>query len=433
MAFLGMRGTGSWTGSERPENWRETILYLYPNGMAPLTAILSKMKSESVNDPHYHWFTKTLPLQRATITGVYTDAAMLNAYVANGVAGQTLFVKVAEVEAKEFRAGHVVMLRDADDLAVDCVARVQSVIINGANSMISCMLLEADDNSANHDCSDVDTLLVIGNSNPEGAEMPDSISYDVSEWFNYTQIFRTPLEITRTARKTRLRTKPQYQESKREALELHSIEMEKAFLWGIRTLRTGSNGQPERTTLGVINAIRTGAPANVFNFATDPAYAGQTWLQGGADWLDVCLEQVFRYGANEKLALIGSGAQLAIDRLAKTGANFNLTPGDSRVTWGISVVRWLTSFGTINLVSAPLFNYEPTNRNAFVLLEPRLLTYKYVDDTEFFGEGGKTAPEGHGFGRIDGTKEEYLTECGLEYHHPQTMGLFSIGVDNNLP
>ena len=52
--FLGMRGTGDWATYQRPENWRETILYLYPNGSAPLTAILSKLREERVDDPIFH-------------------------------------------------------------------------------------------------------------------------------------------------------------------------------------------------------------------------------------------------------------------------------------------------------------------------------------------------------------------------------------------
>jgi len=49
--FLGMRGTGDWVDGQRPKNWREQILYLYPNGMAPLTAILSMLNSEKTDDP----------------------------------------------------------------------------------------------------------------------------------------------------------------------------------------------------------------------------------------------------------------------------------------------------------------------------------------------------------------------------------------------
>jgi hypothetical protein len=52
-AFLGMRGTGDWATDERPKSWREAILMLYPNGDAPLTAILSKMGEEKVTDPEF--------------------------------------------------------------------------------------------------------------------------------------------------------------------------------------------------------------------------------------------------------------------------------------------------------------------------------------------------------------------------------------------
>jgi len=56
--FLGMRGTGDWVANQRPLNWRQQILKLYPNGMAPLTAILSMMGGNSVDDPQFNWWTQ---------------------------------------------------------------------------------------------------------------------------------------------------------------------------------------------------------------------------------------------------------------------------------------------------------------------------------------------------------------------------------------
>ena len=44
MAVAGLRGTGDWGTDERPKNFRETILWRDPNGSAPLTALMSKMK-----------------------------------------------------------------------------------------------------------------------------------------------------------------------------------------------------------------------------------------------------------------------------------------------------------------------------------------------------------------------------------------------------
>lgn len=59
-SFLGTRGSGSWATDQRPKSWRELILFLYPNGMVPLTAILSKMKEEKVTDPEFKMTTVEL-------------------------------------------------------------------------------------------------------------------------------------------------------------------------------------------------------------------------------------------------------------------------------------------------------------------------------------------------------------------------------------
>ena len=70
--FLGMRGNGDWVDGQRPMNWRQQILYLYPNGMAPLTAILSMIGNESVDDPQFHWWTQEQTAVGGDVAGVYT-------------------------------------------------------------------------------------------------------------------------------------------------------------------------------------------------------------------------------------------------------------------------------------------------------------------------------------------------------------------------
>ena len=418
--FLGMRGTDDWAYDERPLNWRQGILYLYPNGMAPLTAIMSKMANEKVDDPQFHWWTKTLATQGGAVTSVYLEASLTTEYTTALTSGTTVYAKVAEAVADEFRVGHQALLRDASHLDVDVNAKVTAVVKNGANSYIACKLLEADDNGASTDLSECDTILICGNINAEGAAIPDSIAYDPTKWYNYTQIWRTPLEMTRTAMATRLRTADSYKEAKREALELHSIEMEKSFLYGIRTENTGSNGKPERTTMGLIPAIRAGASGNVDDFSLNTDYSGQTWLQGGEDWLDNYLEVIFRYGAMDKLAFVGSGAMLGIQKLAKTYGNIQLTPDSAG--YGIKILRWITPFGTINLKTHPLFSFHAATRNAMLLFEPAMLKFKYISDTHFKKDPAMGTA---GFTAYDGTKEEFLTEAGMEYHHPTKFGFLS--------
>jgi len=429
--FLGMRGNGDWEDDQRPLNWRQQIMYLYPNGMAPLTAILSMMGSEAVDDPQFHWWTQEQSAVGGTVNNVYTDPGLLAPYVTGADAGDTLHVNVSATLGNRVREGHQILLRDASDWTVDVVGKVTGVV-RGVTATLAVRLLEDDDNSTLGDLSDCDTFKIIGNMNPEGGEMPDAIALNPTKVYNYTQIFRTPLSITRTARKTRLRTGDQYQKMKAEALEMHSWEMELAYLWGIRTENTGDNGKPERTTQGLINFIRTYAAANCDDFSTNATYAGLTWAAQGEIWFKIMLELIFRYGAEEKLCLCGSGFLLGIDALAMAGGQINLQPAQK--SYGMDIRSWITPFGTIHMKTHPLFSHDATTRNMGVILEPKELTNRFIDDTAFFGESSaKSHPDGYGQRRIDGTNEEFLTESGLEFGLPQKCAVLNgVGIDSTL-
>lgn len=422
--FVGMRGTGNWVTDQRPQSWREMILKLYPNGKAPLTAIMSKMASEAVTDPQFNWWTKTFSAASGAITGKYTDAAMTVAYVSGGVVGTVLYVKLAEALCKGIRAGHQVVLRYDADSRVDVVGKVLQSTPNGANSQLVVRLLEADDNSATYDLSDANYIMVIGSVNPEGGETPASISTDPTKLYNYTQIFRTPLDITRTAKKTKLRTGDQYQQAKAEALEMHSIEMEMNTLFSVASERTGDNGKPERTTMGIVPFVRTNASANFSDFRFEADYAGTTWLASGEEYLDTKMEIIARY-ANfaDMVCFCGSGALLGINRMIKNGAQYNISGGEGM--YGINVTKFQTPFGTMSLITHPLMSADASGmRNSIIGVTPKSMKWRYIDDTTF---KDASTPG------VDATKEEYLTEGGYEYTHAEHfMVLNGIGNDSSI-
>ncbi len=366
------------------------------------------------------------------MAGVYTLSDLSVAYVTGGVAGDVLYIQVTTALANRIREGHQILLRDASDYRVDVVGKVTGVTRGTVNAVLAVKLLEADDNSPDHNLSNCDTFKIIGNLNPEGGEMPDAIALNPTKVYNLTQIFRTPLSITRTARKTKLRTGEQYQKAKSEALEMHSWEMELAFLWGIRTENIGDNGKPERTTMGVINFIRQYAAANCDDYTLNATFHGQTWVTGGETWLKALLEQIFRYGADSKLCLCGSGFLLGIDALAQASGQIQIAPAQK--VYGMQIREWLTPFGSIYMKTHPLFSYDATTRNMGIILEPRELGYRFIDDTAFYGESSqKTHPEGYGQRRVDGTNEEFLTECGLEFGLPQKCAVLNgVGLNNTL-
>ncbi|RLI53716.1 MAG: hypothetical protein DRP09_15030 [Candidatus Thorarchaeota archaeon] len=415
LTHWGMRGTGDWVTDQRPQNWRETILYLEPNGSAPLTAILSKLKKEPTDDPQFNWWSKMTPTQNATITGVYTDAGLSSAYTSGGEAGDTLYIKMSESDVRSFRIGHQVLLRDASDLDVDVNVKVTAAVKNGASSYIKVTLLEDDDNSASHDLSDADTALIIGNINEEGSDAPTSVLYDPVKHYNYTQIFRTTLEHTGTAIKTRLRTGDQVKEAKREALLLHAIEMEKAFIFGVPTEGTGSGGKPERTTGGIKHFIDS---TRKLDFLDE----GKTWANGGLDWMDNVTELLFKYQGSTKIGLCGSGALVGINKIARANGTFQLSPATR--AYGIRVVEWVTAFGSLDLKVHPLFSQEPTLSHTILIVDLSNIIYRYLK-----GRDTKYQPKLQDNG-IDGEKSGFLTEAGLELHFPLThMWLDNVGVD----
>ena len=428
MAFLGMVGTDNFSADHRPENWRQMILHLFPNGDAPLTAIMSKMASEKTDDPTFHWFEKLLATQAGAITGVFTDSGLTSAYVSGGVLGTVLYIVTGIDIAEQVRPGHQILLRDEEDLLKDVNAKVLERLVNGAASVITVQLLEAEKGVG--DLAIVDRLLVVGDINPEGGDMPQAISYASTPLENNTQIFRTPLSITRTARKTRVRDTDTYTEMKREALELHGIEMEKNLIYSVPTIKTGANGKPERTTGGIIYWLRNhGGIEDNYATSTD-ATAGASWLTGGEDWLNEKLRQLFQFGPRERLAFVGDKAVLAIQRLIRNSPQTFYTLSEETKSFGLDVTTWKTPFGKIHMMIHPLFSYEPSNQKSMLIIVPKNMKFRFIDDTSFFKDG-ETQNTGHA--RRDSTDEEFLTEAGYEFHHGRTFGFLNgFGDDNTL-
>jgi len=420
----GMVGNSAWVTDQRPKDYREALLFMKPNGTAPLFAMTSKIASERTTDPEFNWWEKNLPMQGGAVTGVYTTESMGTAYSSGDyAAGAAVFVKVAAAVAKEIRPGHMVLLRDNSDITNDVRARVTAVSVNGANSRISCVLLEAD-GTGTTGLGDCDYISVIGNMNAEGAVIPEPISYQPTKYHNYTQIFRTSLSITRTAMKTRLRTGDALKEMRREALELHGLEIEKALLYGIATEDTDVvNGQPIRSTMGMINYIETYSSETCFNWAT--ATGASSWTSDVAvNWLDECMEKSLRYGSRDRWCFCGSGALLGIQKLARHSGVMQIQPGVTEI--GTNVTTLLSAFGKYHLYVHPLFSFNSADLYRMVVFDPGNLKERYIDKTTLkkdkdLQNGGVTA--------IDGIKDEYLTEMGLEFHHPPTFAIIdNVGV-----
>jgi hypothetical protein len=284
MAIQGLRTTANFIANARPENWREGIMLLYPNGMAPLTALTSLMGSQSVDDPHYHWFEKAMQTRRVQITAdlnntdITTDVA---------VAAGALAFKEGDIFYVESTGELVYVAPNPSSDTVLTVIRGMSnstktaLTVSGANPFMTC----------------------IGSAYEEASNAPVGIAFDPNEQVNYTQIFRNTHEITGTAAETNVRTGDEWKEQKRETLELHSIDMERAFFFGKKSVSI-RNGKPWRTTGGILSTIPS---ANIHTYSTPITL----------DAFESDLVNIFAYGSNEKMAFGGSRGLITLQQMLR--------------------------------------------------------------------------------------------------------------------
>lgn len=388
MALQGLRTTTNFATDQRPKNWREGILLLYPNGKAPLTALTNLMRSKATDDPEFNWWTKLKSSQRVALSASINTAVTAIPVVsgANGLKdGHLLYFE---------QSGEI--MRVNGDPASDT-----SINVTRAYSGTSAAAITYNGAGVNPNA------FIIGSAYEEGSLAPTAISYDPTKVYNYTQIFRNTLEATRTASKTNLRTGDSVKEAKREAFELHQTEIEKALIFG-KPLETTLNGKPLRTTGGIIHNIDSN------NIVDQAGTALQmTVLEG---WM----ERIFRYGSSEKMVFCGNSFLLGINQAVRKNSSYNIQSGVKE--YGMNVTRLTCPFGELVLKTHPLFNEiggGTTGGTAYrslsswgLVVDQAELVYRYLtgDDMRYEKDLQTNGQ--------DGMKAGYLTECGLEIHHP---------------
>jgi len=412
MAIQGFRTDENFISTQRPQNWRQVMLLLYPNSSeiakAPLTALTSLMKSESTDDPVYHWFQKILDARRLKINAnVATTDSTLTVDATFQNTPQSNFSWATILKAGDMlyieQTGEIVRV-SADPTSVTTVpiTRAQAGTTAGAITI------------ANAGVNPY--AFVIGSAYEEGSLAPTSMAYDPVEVNNYCQIFRSTLSITRTAMRTRLRTGDAVTEAKRECLEYFTVDMERGFWFnGSRALIT-INGNPARLTTGILQQIRDqtgGAASNQF-----VAVGGSGLID--MNFLEKNLEICFRYGSSEKMMFGSNLILLAVEQAIRKNSFYKIETGLKE--YGMRVSRFTTPFGEIVFKVHPLFNQQQggttagTNflsiaNNAYIL-DMANIRYRYVDDVKYEKD---LTPVG-----LDGLKSGYICECGLELHHGLT-------------
>lgn len=384
-AIAGLRGTGDWATDERPKNFREYILWRDPNGMSPLTALLSKMGSESTSDPEYNWWEEQLNLIR--VTGDATGAAAASTTLGLVAGGLDLV------------PGDLLLVEKADAATYDN----EIVEVSSVTSDIEIVIKRGQAGTAAAATGVSPNLTKIGNRFAEGTTSPSVSSRNPTKIFNYCQIFKTAYEMTETAKRTTTRTgDPLKNDKKRKAFD-HSVAMELAFLFGRKNETTGSNGKPLRTTGGLREFITT----NRTVFATTPTI--NTFLDA--------VFPVFDYSGggagNERIVFCGNAALNSLNKLISGNSGVRVTYSGKIDVYGMKLMEFVTPQGVFYFRTHPLMNTHALYTTSMFVIDPSSLKYRYLRDTK--PQDNIQAPD------ADTQKGQWLTEAGLEVHHERTM------------
>ena len=373
-AITGLRGTGQFGTEFRPTNYRELFTLLEPNGTAPLQALLSMAGSESTDDPKFNHFRDELPNRTVTVNGAVASTT-------------TTAITLDNDDDEAFIVAGTILQNQTTGEIMRATA--------DANLSANTIAVERNIGGTSHQIADNAVLVIAGHADQEGGTSPTAISFDPTTDFNFTQIFKTAIQVSGTLQNTYLRTGDKEQEQLTKALKLHMGDIERAMFFGKRHEANGSTANPTRFTGGLLTQI-----TNVTDGASFGASAN-TITEKEFDRL--LIETIFAFGSSEKVAFCGARV---ISNLMEIGKN-RWQPTQIDNAYGVSLTRYTTYAGDLLVYMHPMFRQTGMTEE-MIILDMGELKFRYLQgrDTQLIRD--IQAPD------FDGVKHMYMTECGLE-------------------
>lgn len=371
----GQRGTDNIGANVLEVDYEDSVAELEPSS-APLTLLTNKLDKTQCDQPKYNWFEDQLDIRFDQVNnGAGYNSAATSIVVDNGAywqADDLIYVP---------RTGETLRI-------ITVVATNTLTVVRGVGSTAAALV-------------DNDELINTSSAAQQGALDKPAKSSIPTEVFNYTQIFRRPIDITGTARSSKNRIKPAdwYRQLNKKGIE-HAKDMEYQAMFGHPSKDT-SGSQPRTTTGGFLH------------------YATQNVTDVGGTMTEAeffaALSPMFRYGSKVKAAF---AARVPVDIL-HTFPRSKLFIDQSEKTFGIEVTEVVTPHGTVKFMTHWLLEGQEFSKHIW------LVDLANVGSRYLHGDDGsrdtKVRQEIQPPGQ-DGRKDEYMTECGYEFRQPLTHG-----------
>ena len=398
-SIAGLRSSGDFGADERPRNFREMILWRDPNGSAPLTALMARMRKESTDDSQINWWEEEQKAIRvkvsATITSAITTVALVTTEDATAldlVAGDMLLVEKLEVTTYSYELVRVT--------ATPTTAGTLAITRGAANTSAASIPADA-------------YLLKIGSAYAEGSTSPDSATRNPTKYTNYTQIFKTTYNITNTSKVTRYRTgDPVKNDKKRKAFD-HAVSMELAWLFG-HPYEDTSGSEPVTYCGGLmhylgLNYNATTKPTIGFLIATTATES---------DFLDKTYgmwDYNVPESGDERIGLCGNGFLNYLNKMVASSTSTRINYDGEIRLFGMRLQRWNLPQGTVYLRTHPLMNTNSRFKNGAFFINPPGIRYRPLRGRDTAFKDNIQAND------ADQVKGQWLTEASVEFNHLRSM------------
>lgn len=374
MAIQGIRQTKNINQDRRVVDMSKEIALLKPEN-SPLTVILKRMGTEVANNPIFHWLEDGLQPRWTKFVGSNETEA-----------GATITVK--DGDGTLFNIGDIIKVPRTNEVMRVTGRTSDTLTVSRGYGVTEATPLQTDDD-----------LLIIGNAIKEAGDVPEALSTVTTTVYNYTQIFKTSVKVSKTQEASQLYggSDRDYQRSKK-GIE-HMEDLERAFIFGERAEHYGAD-EIVRTTGGVLSFLTT---APILDVSADGNLT--------QDDFDAFLEDVFTYGSNKK-TLFASGRLLtrlnawALDKL-------RVEIGEH--TYGLATTRYESPHGILNIVKHPMF-IGPYN-GLGIILDMDKVKYRPLKGRDTKLETNIQPPG------ADYYVDQYLTEAGIMLKNPEAHAI----------
>lgn len=434
------------------QNTRRRIFYAYPNGTAPLTGLLSLMENKDTPLPEFGWNEERwAAIQTITAQGPTTNVVFYTAGTTTPVADPYTIVQFTAIrmyvaDASNFQVDDTVVVFNLDltsgtgDLngrvtLVNSSASPYYIEIEPVNVPLSTVQNTATDNVGKY-------VYLTGSAYAEGARSRTGRQRFPSEIKNFTQIQKTPFELTRTALKEPLKydkTGSYKDVSKSNGID-HLSQIEFTAFFGRRAKTTATDPDTSQTVRrGFTGGLRwyldqweLGSVANggAFDY-------GQANVSAQTDYQTYTTKRVIKLGAAtitrsqfnflmgllfsrtnssdwSKLGLCGPGylgkvADMFERQIQWTSLRDEGFEGfDFKLSWHRS------NAGDVYYKTHPLFN-DPIMNNSCFYIDLGYMGYRPLTDSDTDIQPMIQLPD------ADKRKDQWLTEYGFEVPFPEAF------------